>query len=94
MKSRIRILFYCSHMFEKFVSQVRKGFHWCHESASIAIFEKIYNENPSVFQKYGIEEQDITFIKVGSPPFQHMSMLKIQLSGDYLRSPGWCLCVP
>jgi len=52
-----------SHMFEKFVSQVRKGFHWCHESASIAIFEKIYNENPAVFQKYGIEEQDITFIK-------------------------------
>merc|ERR1719320_1110901 len=52
-----------SHMFEKFIHMVRPGSSWTHEMASIQIFQRIYEEHKSVFQKYGLDEQDITFIK-------------------------------
>ena len=52
-------------MFEKFIHMVRPGSSWTHEMASIQIFQRIYEEHKGVFQKYGLDEQDITFIKVG-----------------------------
>ena len=52
-------------MFEKFIHMVRPGSSWTHEMASIQIFQQIYEKHKGVFQKYGLDEQDITFIKVG-----------------------------
>jgi len=52
-----------SHMFEKFISVVRPGSPWTHETASIEIFQRIVDEQSDMFIKYGLNEQDITFIK-------------------------------
>jgi len=52
-----------SHMFEKFISVVRPGSPWTHETASIEIFQRIVDEQSDMFRKYGLNEQDITFIK-------------------------------
>ena len=53
-------------MFEKFIRVVRPECPWTHEEASILILQKIVDEQKDMFQKYGLNEQDITFIKVGS----------------------------
>ena len=53
-------------MFEKFISVVRPGSPWTHETASIEIFQRIVDEQSDMFRKYGLNEQDITFIKVPS----------------------------
>ena len=53
-------------MFEKFISMVRPGYSWTHEMASIQIFQKIVDDNIEQFQKYKLDEKDITFIKVTS----------------------------
>ena len=53
-------------MFEKFISMVRPGYSWTHEMASIQIFQKIVDDNIEQFQKYQLDEKDITFIKVTS----------------------------
>ena len=65
MNSQLYILYYCSHMFEKFIRVVRPECTWSHEEASIQILQKIVDEQKDVFRKYGLDEQDITFIKVG-----------------------------
>lgn len=56
-------------MFEKFIHMARPGSTWTHEMASIQIFQRIYEEHMGVFQKYGLDEQDITFVKVGQVYF-------------------------
>ena len=58
------MLYYCSHMFEKFISVVRPGYYWTHEMASIQILQRIVDDNIQQFQKYRLDEKDITFIKV------------------------------
>ena len=52
-------------MFEKFIRVVRPDCPWTQEEASIQILQKIVDEQRDMFQKYELDEQDITFIKVG-----------------------------
>ena len=52
-----------SHMFEKFIRKVRPEVSWSHETASIAIFQRIVDKLGDVFQRYGLDDDDILFIK-------------------------------
>ena len=53
-----------SHMFEKFIRKVRPNVSWSHETASIDIFQRIVDQLGEVFMRYGLDGDDIIFIKV------------------------------
>ena len=55
-----------SHLFELFIHEARNGYQWCHEKTSIDMLDYIIKENDlmPVFKKSGLNEQDITFVKV------------------------------
>lgn len=54
-----------SHLWEQFVKQARPDKQWVHENASTKMFDYLLEANNLVeeFRKYGLKEQDITFIK-------------------------------
>ena len=54
-----------SHLFEQFVQEAR-GVKWSHEQTSIDLLDLIMEENDlmPVFQRYGLTDIDIIFIKV------------------------------
>ena len=63
-KNIICISFNFSHMFEKFIRKVRPKVSWSHETASIDIFQRIVDQLWEVFKRYGLDGDDIIFIKV------------------------------
>lgn len=54
-----------SHLWELFVKKARPEKNWKHEDASTKMFDHLLTTNnlTSEFEKYGLKEQDITFIK-------------------------------
>ncbi|XP_063858631.1 deoxynucleoside triphosphate triphosphohydrolase SAMHD1-like isoform X7 [Scylla paramamosain] len=54
-----------SHLWEQFVRQARPEKQWVHENASTKMFDYLLKANNLVeeFQRYGLKEQDIIFIK-------------------------------
>ncbi|XP_038069851.1 deoxynucleoside triphosphate triphosphohydrolase SAMHD1-like [Patiria miniata] len=55
-----------SHMFDQlFIPTVRQGSEWKHEKASVDMFDHLIEANQliDVFAKYGLDAQDINFIK-------------------------------
>ncbi|XP_066975151.1 deoxynucleoside triphosphate triphosphohydrolase SAMHD1 isoform X2 [Macrobrachium rosenbergii] len=60
-----------SHLWEVFVNKARPGKNWAHESASLDMFDYLLDANNlhGEFQKYGLRDQDLKFIKelIGGP---------------------------
>ena len=54
-----------SHLFEQFVQEAR-GVKWSHKQTSLDLLDLIMEENDlmPVFQRYGLTDIDIIFIKV------------------------------
>ncbi|XP_038069887.1 deoxynucleoside triphosphate triphosphohydrolase SAMHD1-like isoform X2 [Patiria miniata] len=65
-----------SHMFDQlFIPAVRPDSNWTHEKASMDMFDYLIEANQlkDVFAKYGLDAQDISFIKeqIAGPQEQH-----------------------
>ena len=65
-----------SHLWENFVREARNGHEWLHEKSSIDILQFIIDDNNlmPIFQEYGLDEKDITFVKVTDTP---VSLLQV-----------------
>lgn len=55
-----------SHMFDRaFIKQIHPTSSWEHENASVELLDLLIEENHlwPIFQKYGMQQQDLTFVK-------------------------------
>ncbi|KAL3859513.1 hypothetical protein ACJMK2_009730, partial [Sinanodonta woodiana] len=53
-----------SHLFDqKFIPVIRPERKWKHEDASVEMFDYLIEDNSIPYQEYGLDKQDITFIK-------------------------------
>lgn len=69
-----------SHLFEHVVHEINPATQsWSHEDASVAMFDRAVQQNGlfSEFQKYGLEEADLVFIK------------ELVLGGEDEAPKGW-----